>query len=221
MEGLIRAVTDMRRAVDRAGGTSGACLKRVALALAVLLLSGLLSGCSLPVETEEAAYELVDPGVVLAEPIIITSIGQSVDVHMVKELCERMGLKYQLEPLLAPADLTASTGTLVLVLGANSRCIANARTTLANEIARAKGLLTNARDMEIATVAMHIGGKVRRDASSDQLIVAICPRVDYLIAVEEGNQDGLLTRISRQKQIPLQLVPDLASSVDPFVRAVR
>jgi hypothetical protein len=62
---------------------------------------------------------------------------------------------------------------------------------------------------------------VRRDASYDQLIVAICPRVDYLIAVEEGNQDGLLTRISRQKQIPLQLVPDLASSVEPFVRAVR
>ena len=49
---------------------------------------------------------------------------------------------------------------------------------------------------------MHIGGAARRGELSDKFVNAAAPNVDYLIIVEEGNKDGLFTKMSTEKNIP-------------------
>ena len=66
---------------------------------------------------------------------------------------------------------------------------------------------------------MHIGGAARRRELSDKFVNAAAPNVDYLIIVEEGNKDGLFTKMSTEKNIPMDTVPKITNAVDPLKKA--
>lgn len=155
------------------------------------------------------------------QPVAITSVGQSTDARMVRILCSRAGLEHVLDMTMVPARLTAETKTLVMVLGGGPKCLEAFNTAVANEIARARGLILKARRLSIPVVAMHIGGHIRRGDCSDRIIRSVGPMVDHLIVVAEGNDDDLFTEIACNEGIPLDLVADIDDSIRPLDELVR
>ena len=65
----------------------------------------------------------------------------------------------------------------------------------------------------------HVGGEARRGDLSDPFITNMAPAADYLIVVEEGNKDGLFTRIAADNDIPMDTVTSIAGAAEPLQAA--
>ena len=75
------------------------------------------------------------------------------------------------------------------------------------------------KDKKIKIIGMHIGGEARRGELSDKFVKVAAPYCDYLIIVDEGNKDGMFTKISSEKKIPMDTVPKITNAVDPLKKA--
>ena len=66
-------------------------------------------------------------------------------------------------------------------------------------------------------IGLHIGGEARRGELSDRLLMRLSLR-DYFIVVEEGNKDGLFTKLCGNK-IPLDIVQKISQIGEPLAAA--
>lgn len=152
------------------------------------------------------------------KPILLTSVGQSADVQMVKALLKKGGLDATFDK-----DVTASEikdeQTLILAIGGSSKGLGAAGIKAEDEIARTEALIKAAKDKGMKTIGMHIGGSGKRGELSDKFIYAAAPQMDYLIVVEEGNQDGLFTKISQENNIKLDSVNKIVDALNPLKKA--
>jgi hypothetical protein len=166
----------------------------VAAVLACLALAGLRLG---------AATFTARP------PLAITSCGQSPDALTVSLLSRRMRLDHLFETSLKPERLPGIK-TLVVVIGASTKGLFEAGTDETRESARVATLLAKARELNVLVIAVHVGGESRRGALSDRFIDLVVSQADYLIVTEAGNRDGLFTKVSKSREIPLVIVSQSA-----------
>lgn len=152
------------------------------------------------------------------KPIMLTSVGQSADVQMVKALLKKGGLESGFDKSITAEGLT-NEKTLILAIGGSSKGLGAAGIKVEDELDRTAKLIKGARDKGIKIIGMHIGGAARRGELSDKFVNAAAPNVDYLIIVEEGNKDGLFTKMSTEKNIPMDTVPKITNAVDPLKKA--
>jgi hypothetical protein len=138
-------------------------------------------------------------------PMAITSCGQSPDAQTVSLLCTRMHLKHSLDIALTRERLRGIR-TLVIVLGASAKGLDDARIDEKAEFTRVNGLLSAAKELGITVVAVHLGGESRRGPFSDKFIDLVVARAGYLIVTGEGNRDGLFTKVSKARAVPLVVV---------------
>jgi hypothetical protein len=157
---------------------------------AVLLLMASLSGLALA----------ADPP--LAEPILLTSCGQTADVLMVKLLLAKDSLRFSYLPTASGAEVSGQ-GSVMLVLGGSSKGLGAAKISVKQETARVTALLDSAQQAAVPIVAVHIGGQNRRGALSDPFNRLGAERAARLIVVKGGNDDGFFTKIADGKKIPL------------------
>jgi hypothetical protein len=153
-----------------------------------------------------------------ARPLAITSCGQSSDALTVSLLSKRMRLDHLFENVLRPERLN-EVRTLVVVIGASVKGLAEAGTNEKREAARVSTLLTRARESNVTVIAVHLGGEARRGVLSDRFIELVVSQADYLIVTEAGNRDGLFTKVSKSRTIPLVLVSE-PSEVGRELRAL-
>ncbi len=154
----------------------------------------------------------VAAGVTFAAPGLITSVGQSSDVAIVKVMLNtqlKLGLEYK--PLAQPADL-AGKKTLVVVLGASTKGLGAAGIDMDKEIARTKALIKAARDAGVKVLAMHTGGEARRGKTSNDLIEIVVPQADYVIVVASGNQDKFFNTLAEKAKVPVVEVEKMAQA---------
>src|SRR5690554_5754252 len=90
-----------------------------------------------------SAVALAQDEVVLRQPIVITSAGQSADATVLNALLRRAGVEAELAEELTAADL-ADTGTLLVVLGASQKALGAAGIDSRAELARLDALLSAA-----------------------------------------------------------------------------
>lgn len=152
------------------------------------------------------------------KPIVLTSVGQSADVQMVKALLKKADLEGKTETTILAEGL-GDEKTLILAIGGSSKGLGAAGIKAEDELARTEKLIKGARDKNMKIIGMHIGGAARRGELSDKFVNAAAPYVDYLIVVEEGNKDGLFTKISEDKKIPMVTVPKITNAVEPLKKA--
>ncbi len=152
------------------------------------------------------------------KPIMLTSVGQSADVQMVKALLKKGELESGFDKSITAEGLT-NEKTLILAIGGSSKGLGAAGIKVEDELDRTAKLIKGARDKGIKIIGMHIGGAARRGELSDKFVNAAAPNVDYLIVVEEGNKDGLFTKISAEKNIPMDTVPKITNAVEPLKKA--
>jgi hypothetical protein len=138
-------------------------------------------------------------------PLAITSCGQSSDASTVSLLSRRMGLEHLFENALRPERLS-EIKTLVVVIDASMKGLSEAGTNETRESARVSTLLARARQLNVKVIAVHLGGESRRGAVPDRFINLVVSQADYLIVAEAGNRDGLFTKVSKAREVPLVIV---------------
>jgi Domain of unknown function (DUF6305) len=152
-------------------------------------------------------------------PGLLTSVGQSSDVAIVKVLLNtqlKLGLDYK--PIAQPPDL-AGMKTLVVVLGSSSKGLGAAGLDMDKEIARATALMKAARERGVKVLAMHTGGEGRRGQTSNDLIKLVVPGADYTIVVASGNKDKLFNQLAAKTGAPVVEVEKVAAAGEA-VRAI-
>lgn len=153
-----------------------------------------------------------------AEPILLTSCGQSADVLMVKSLLTKDSLRFTYAPNATASDV-AGNGSLMLVLGGSSKGLGAAKISADDETARVGGLLAAAGEAGVPVVALHLGGLARRGALSDPFNQIGAEGAAHLIVVKGGNDDGFFTKIADAKQIPLETAKS-AFDLGPVLKAM-
>lgn len=199
--------------------------KRLSIITLALVLSMMLVACGSSNEdtsnTDGSGNEVVELTEAFAEqPVILTSIGQSADVEMVKALMDNGGLEYTMDKLIEGSEL-GDEKTLILAVGGSSKGLGAAGINADDELARTKELVKAAQDKDIKIIVMHIGGENRRGELSDKFIEPSVSGSNYIIIVDEGNKDGMFTELASDNDIPMNVVSSIADALDPLQKAFK
>jgi hypothetical protein len=155
------------------------------------------------------------------KPALLTSVGQSGDIELVTVLLERAGVPHKMNAQAKAGDLAGSGAkTLILVVGGSTKGLGAAGISADVEIARSKALIAEAKKLGMILIGLHVGGEERRGELSDKFIQAAIPACNYVIAVADGDKDGLFGRLCGGK-IPLDKVERISKAVEPLQRAFK
>jgi hypothetical protein len=155
------------------------------------------------------------------KPALLTSVGQSADLEMVKVLLERGGIPHTMDAQVKAAGLAASDAkTLILVVGGSLKGLGAAGVSADAEIERAQALIAEARKRGMTIIGMHVGGEARRGELSDKFIQAAIPACNYVVVVADGDKDGFFGKLSGGK-IPVDKVERISKAVEPLQKAFK
>lgn len=134
-------------------------------------------------------------------PIIATTCGQSPGGMMVK----MSAMQAKLAPVEDKKDLSAADiagkgyKTLVVTTGTSMKGMGAAGTDVDKEIARCTELIKAAKAEGMLVIGAHIEGMARRtDASDEATIKAVMPLSDFILIIEDSNQDGFFTDYAKE-----------------------
>ena len=149
-----------------------------------------------------------------SKPALVTSIGQSSDIAIIKALLNtRLKLGLDVNPLAKASEL-AGVKSLVIVIGASTKGLGAAGIDMDQETERTKALMKAAREKGVRILTMHVGGEARRGKSTNDLIELVLPESQHLVVVATGNKDKFFTTLAAKRGIPLTEVPSLAAAGD-------
>jgi Domain of unknown function (DUF6305) len=148
-------------------------------------------------------------------PVLVTSIGQSLDAFQVQLAVRRAGIAFQYDPR-AEADKLAEVKTVFLAVGASLKGFGDAGITIKDELARTGKLLDAAKSSGTTIVVLHMGGEERRDVLSNQLIELTAPRAHQLIIREDSDADGMFAGIAKSGNIPLTVIDNVINLRKPL-----
>lgn len=150
-----------------------------------------------------------------AEPVLLTSAGQSADVQILKTLLDRSKVTAKTLPLAKATDLEG-VKTLMVAVGGSSKGLGAAGIDAPKETARIKSLLARARELKIPVVAMHIGGEGKRGDLSDGLYSLVAAAAAQVVVVKDGDKDGFLSKTAAANKVPLETVEKLVGVIAPI-----
>ncbi len=159
-------------------------------------------------------------GPIAESPILLTSVGQSADVEMVKVMMDKGGLSPETNSLATEADLGDSK-TLVLAIGGSSKGLGAAGIDANQELERVNKLIAAADEKGMTIIALHIGGEARCGDLSDKFVAPSFEKADYAIVVADGNKDGLMSDLASKAGIPMDEVTTMADVVEPLKAAFK
>lgn len=150
-----------------------------------------------------------------AADVMLTSVGQSPDVMMIRVVLRKMKIEADSEPLLKPEGLAGSK-ILVAVVGGSSKGLGAAGIDKDQELERVASVMKSARDKGMKILVMHIGGEGRRGALSDAFIEAATPWGDRIIVVDGGNDDGIFEKTAADKNVKILTAPNVNGTAAPL-----
>ena len=154
------------------------------------------------------------------QPILLTSVGQSADVEMVKTLFKKINIDPTTDHL-ATADSIGNAKTLVLAIGGSSKGLGAAGIDADQELARVAKLVDAAKAKGLTIIAMHTGGQTRRGELSDKFIKPAFEKADYAIVVADGDKDGLMKGLAASESIPMNTIDKITDVPDVLKAAFK
>ena len=146
-------------------------------------------------------------------PVAMTAPGQSPEIAIVSLLARRVKLEIKSEPFLKPEALEGFK-TLIIIIGGSGKGLGAAGVDIEGEAKRAKNLIAVCKEKEIKIIGMHLGGETRRGANSQIMIELVTPKCDYVVVREDGNKDGIFTKICSENKITLTEIEKTLQVVD-------
>lgn len=153
--------------------------------------------------------------VTAAEPVLLTSAGQSADVQILKTLLDRSKVSAKTLPLAKASDLDGAK-TLVVAIGGSAKGLGAAGIDAQKETARLKGLLARAKELKMPVLAMHIGGESKRGDLSDGLYSLVVATAAQVVLVKDGDKDGFLSKTAAASNVPVETVEKLVGVLEPL-----
>ena len=153
-----------------------------------------------------------------AQPILITSAGQSADVSLAGTLLKKLNLNYKVSNLASESELSGMK-TLLIVPGFSSKGLGAAGISREKELERVEKLIKAAKAKGIKIVMLHLGGKARRGAQSDDLCQMAANASSLMVVVKQGDEDQFFTHIAAKKNIPIEVVGKMADALTPLKEA--
>ncbi|MCF6270341.1 MAG: DUF6305 family protein [Melioribacteraceae bacterium] len=151
------------------------------------------------------------------DPVLITSSGQSADILMVKILCKKASLEYELNKSATP-DILSNFKSVIIVPGGSTKGLGAAKIDKEEEYARTKKIIEKAKKEGIKIIAVHVGGKSRRGALSDYFNKLVAENADHIIVVSGGNQDNYFTNIAKEQEIEIDTTEKIVLITDVLKR---
>ncbi len=141
------------------------------------------------------------------QPVLVTCTGQTPGSLTMAALLKRVGVNAEHKPLVLPKEMTGYK-TVVVVMGASLKGLGAAGLDQETEMERNHAVLEKAKSSGMKVILAHIEGQARRNAIADKFIIPFIPKADLLLVTQDGNEDGLFTRLSKEHGVPLILVKD-------------
>lgn len=133
---------------------------------------------------------------IFERPGLVTSVGQSSDIAIVKVVLNtQLKLGLEAKPLAQVSDLEGMK-TLVVVVGASTKGLGAAGLDVDKEVARGTALVKAAKARGMKVLVLHTGGEPRRGPTSNVMIEAVVPLADHTAVVVPGNKDGLFDKLT-------------------------
>lgn len=171
-------------------------------AVAVMLLAVSLAG--------PAAVTMGAPAIPkFPSPILVTCTGQTPGSLTLKSFLDAVGIPSTHDNMILPSKM-GGYKTMVVVMGASLKGLGAAGIDQDEETERDDMIFKKAKDSGMKIVAAHIEGVARRNAIADKFITPYVPKADFLLVLEEGNEDGLFTKLSAQYKIPMVTFKDFS-----------
>lgn len=193
---------------------------RTALLAALIIL--LILSC---MPFKDSSYEKIFtlpalPQPIAKAPIVITSAGQSTDTYIICDIANQLMIRSFFMPQARDVDLK-DINTLVFVVGYSSLGTKLQNISYEDEKMRIEKLLKKAKDsrMKIVTVAM--GGEYTQNDKTEELLKLVGAQTDYFIGIRESSNEGILTELAADNDIPLTLVGEVKDISYPFASAFR
>jgi hypothetical protein len=166
----------------------------VGISSVVMLLAGTALG-----------QQKVPAGVSFSLPVAMTCPGQAPEGELVKILFNRLKTKVNYDSSMEPKEL-AGNKTLIIIIGGSGKGLGAAGADIQDEMKRAEALIAEAKKQNMKLMGIHIGGEDRRGPASAKFIDVVTPKMNYLVVREDGNNDGVFTKIANDNKIPLTLI---------------
>lgn len=149
--------------------------------------------------------------VTLAQPIVLTSAGQSADVTIAAMIFKKLNVPVKSVPAAKAADLEGAK-SLVVVAGFSSKGLGSAGINRDQEMERVNSVLAAAKAKGIPVLVLHLGGKARRGVQSDEFNTVSAKAAGALVVVKAGDEDQLFSRIAAERKIPIDLVEKISDA---------
>lgn len=160
------------------------------------------------------------PNPIAKEYVLITSAGQNTEAYIINDVANKLMIHNYFMPQAKIADLKG-INTIVLVVGTSPLGEKLNNINIEDEKKRVRDLIKEAKKEKLVIIAVYMGGRERRDKSTDELLNVVCPQADYLIGTKEANYDNFLSESARSSKIPLTLINTVSDITEPFASAFR
>ena len=151
----------------------------------------------------------------LSTPVLVTSLGQSLDGFQVQLSLKRAQVEFDYDPV-APVAKLEGKKALFLAVGASVKGFGSAGVSFEDELKRGNALVAAAQAAKLPIVVLHIGGADRRDNLTNQLIDAFAPRANALILKNDSDADGKFKAIAAAGKIPVLTTDNVLNLRRPF-----
>lgn len=159
--------------------------------------------------------------VVIETPIVVTTIGRSLDAFQVQLGLQRGNIDNHYNAELNAPDL-GEDKTLLLVIGASVKGFGEAGISIEQEIDRLHQLIDAAEESGISVLVAHTGGSQRRDSMTDQLLTESVPRADAVLISESSDSDGFITGLTADGVSVLpytgNVITGFPSAIEPLLQ---
>lgn len=140
-----------------------------------------------------------------AQPVLVTSFGQSTDAAMLETVMKRAKVNYTYDPV-ADASVVANYKTVIIAVGASTKGLGAAGISEADETARAEKIMSVIKENDIEVICCHIGGSSRRGVLSDVFADMVMAECSYIVLKEDANFDYKFTSYAQENDLPITLI---------------
>lgn len=160
------------------------------------------------------------PRPIAEAPVIVTSVGQSTDTYIIRDILNQLMLTSYFMPQARDADIK-DIRTIVFVVGYSSLGMKLQNIDYEEEKARIEKLLEKAKDDGLTVITVVMRGEQQNSSKTEELIRILVTGTDYFIGLRDSESESILTELAKDGDISLTFVNGVNEISEPFASAFR